>query len=331
MKIGILGAGAMGCLVGAHLKIGGAAVHLIDVNKEHMAAIEENGLYMEIEAGPDHGAYSRAVRFDSATCDSRSIGVCDAVIILVKCYSTHDAIVSNLSLFGEKTAVVTLQNGVGTQELLKEHFSDDNIGFGLMKASALQYAPGRIYGRPRFPDSPKGIYYRPLKMDTPYLESFLALEKYLNAGGMPTQCAENTEETVWGKLYNNCLFNGIGALLRLPNEVSSTHPDGLALMENIGREVCLVGSAKGFDMEPEAFWKAHGGPVARTPGGKLHFVSAVLDSYRRNMTEIDYINGAVVREGKKYGIDCPYNETVWRLVRLMQDTYRGQYDPAADC
>ena len=49
------------------------------------------------------------------------------------------------------------------------------------------------------------------------------------------------------------------------------------------------------------------------------------------MTEIDYINGAVVREGKKYGIDCPYNETVWRLVRLMQDTYRGQYDPAADC
>jgi len=97
------------------------------------------------------------------------------------------------------------------------------------------------------------------------------------------------------------------------------------------REVCLVGSAKGFDMEPEAFWKAHGGPVARTPGGKLHFVSAVLDSYRRNMTEIDYINGAVVREGKKYGIDCPYNETVWRLVRLMQDTYRGQYDPAADC
>ena len=329
MKIGILGAGAMGCLVGAHLKIGGAAVHLIDVNKEHMAAIEENGLHMEIEAGPDHGAYSRVVRFDSATCDSRSIGVCDAVIILVKCYSTHDAIVSNLSLFGREPRGDTPER-CGHTELLKEHISDDNIGFGLMKASALQYAPGRIYGRPRFPDSPKGIYYRPLKMDTPYLESFLALEKYLNAGGMPTQCAEDTEEIVWGKLYNNCLFNGIGALLRLPNEVSSTHPDGLALMENIGREVCLVGSAKGFDMEPELFWKPHGG-LSRDGPGKSCLRVRVLDSYRRNMTEIDYINGAVVREGKKYGIDCPYNETVWRLVRLMQDTYREQYDPAVDC
>ena len=197
MKIGILGAGAMGCLVGAHLKIGGAAVHLIDVNKEHMAAIEENGLHMEIEAGPDHGAYSRAVRFDSATCDSRSIGVCDAVIILVKCYSTHDAIVSNLSLFGEKTAVVTLQNGVGTQELLKEHFSDDNIGFGLMKASALQYAPGRIYGRPRFPDSPKGIYYRSAEDGHPVSGKFSCSGEISQRGWDAHAVRRNWRRHVW--------------------------------------------------------------------------------------------------------------------------------------
>ncbi len=330
MKIAILGAGAMGCLVGAHLKAGGASVHLIDVNKEHMAVIEQDGLHMEIEAEPGRDPYSRVIRFDSASVDSRGVGTCDAVIVLVKCQATHAAIGGNPFLFGEKTAVVTLQNGVGGEELLREHFMDENIGFGLMKASALQYAPGRIYGRPRFPESPKGIYYRPLKMDSPILENFLAIETYLNAGGMPAQCAENTEEIVWGKLFNNCIFNAIGALLRLPNEVSSTHPDGLALMEKIGREVCLVGSAKGFDMEPEAFWRAHGGPVERAPGGRLHFVSSVLDSYRKNMTEIDFINGAVVRAGKKYGIDCPYNEAVWRLVRLMQDTYHEQYDPAED-
>ena len=101
-------------------------------------------------------------------------------------------------------------------------------------------------------------------------------------------------------------------------------------MRKLGREVCLVATAKGFAMDPEEFWRTHGGPVERLPGGKLHFVSAVLDAYKRNRTEIDFLNGAVVREGKKHGIDCPYNETVWRLVRLMQETYAHRYDPAND-
>ncbi|MCF0120957.1 MAG: hypothetical protein HUJ65_04895, partial [Oscillospiraceae bacterium] len=244
-----------------------------------------------------------------------------------KCFVTHDAIKANGALFGRDTIVITLQNGLGTQELLREHFDDKSIGYGLMKASALQFAPGKIYGRPHFAESPRGIYYRPIDLNSPYYAKFAEIGEALNRGGLPAELAEGIDEIIWSKLYNNCLFNGIGALLQLPNEISSNHPDGLALMEHIGREVCTVAQAKGFDMDPDTFWREHGGRVILPEGGKLHFTSAVLDAYKKSRTEIDFMNGAVVCEGKKLGIECPYNETIWRLVHIMQSTYNDRYIP----
>jgi 2-dehydropantoate 2-reductase len=60
-----------------------------------------------------------------------------------------------------------------------------------------------------------------------------------------------------------------------------------------------------------------------------HYVSMVIDAHLKRRTEIDFMNGAVVSEGKKYGIPTPYNETVCRLVRIMQDTYNFRYEPPA--
>jgi len=327
MKAAILGAGAMGSLVGAHLKKGGGQVYFVDVNEEHMKAVAANGLYMELEDEPEPWT----VVLDGAEVNGDKIGVCDVVIVLVKCYDTETAIQANRSLFGEDTVVITLQNGVGGADLILKHFDASHVGLGVLKSSASYFAPGKIFGRARFPNSPKGAYFSPSRADSPCRPVFEELAKLLSAGGMPAECNDRTEELIWDKLCSNVMINGLAALLLLSGEELSNHEDGDFLMRELARETCEVGRARGLDMELGTYW-------SEKPGGRLphdqiktfHYVSMCLDSYNKRRTEIDFINGSVVREGKKYGIPTPYNETIWRLVRVLQDTYDYKFQPRKD-
>ena len=326
MKVAILGAGAMGSLVGAHIKKGGGEVYFVDVYEEHMKAVAEKGISMDLEDGT--GPQPETVFVDGAVTKGDSVGVCDAVIVLVKCYDTETAIEGNRALFGKDTVVITLQNGVGGADLIAKHFDADHVGLGVLKSSANILTPGRIMGRTRFPNSPKGIYFSPSKWETPYRHVYDELEKLLNAGGMLSECNERTEEFVWDKLCTNVMINGVAALLQLAGEYLANHEDGVRLMNELARETCEVATAKGIkNMEASKYVRepkpGYNAPEVKTP----HYVSMVVDSYLKRRTEIDFMNGAVVKEGKKYGIPTPYNETVCRLVRVMQDTYNVRYKP----
>ena len=318
LKIGILGAGAMGSLVGAHLKKGGAEVHFIDIFDEHMKAVRENGLEMVLE--PENE--SEIVFADSAVTNGIDVGVCDVVIVLVKCVDIETAIEANQALFGEDTVVITLQNGVGAADILGKYFDGDHLGLGVLKSSANILGPGKIIGRTRFPDSPNGIYFSPVNQGTPYRQVYDELEKLWCDGGMPAECSDRTEEFIWDKLCNNVMFNGIAALLQTANEDNIGHEDGWLLMRELARETCEVAAAKGIHLDLSHYWKDRSGEVFdRSSVKAFHYVSALFDSVQERKTEIDFLNGIVVREGKKYGIPTPYNETVWRLVRMMQDMY----------
>ncbi|MCL1849092.1 MAG: 2-dehydropantoate 2-reductase [Clostridiales bacterium] len=323
MKIGILGAGAMGSLVGAHIKKGGGEVYFIDIFEEHMKAVRERGLVMQLESEPE----PQTVFVDGAVASGDDVGVCDVVIVLVKCVDIDTAIESNRALFGKDTVVITLQNGVGAAEILGKYFDGDHLGMGVLKSSANILGPGRILGSPRFPNSPKGVYFSPVNFQTPYMGVYAELEKLLCDGGMPAECNENTEAFVWDKLCTNIMVNGIAALLHVANEDSSNHPDGWLLMRELARETCEVGRARGLDMQLETYWRERGEDhkYDREKVRTFHYVSALFDSVQKRQTEIDFLNGAVVKEGQKHGIPTPYNEAVWRLVRLMQDNYDHKY------
>jgi len=325
MKIGILGAGAMGSLVGAHAKKGGAEVYFIDVFEEHMKAITEHGLIMELE----REAEPQIVFVDGAVTSGAEVGLCDVVIVLAKCGDIATAVKTNQVLFGEDTIVIGLQNGVGSEEILSEFFDGDHLGIGLLKASANILAPGRILGAPRFFNSPKGIYFAPINTTTPLLSKFEELANILTEGGMLAECTEDVEFYIWDKLCTNVMVNGIAALLHVANEDSNNHPDGWLLMRELARETCEVGQARGLDMPLERYWRERPADHVydRSQVKTFHYVSALFDSVQHRTTEIDYLNGAVVKEGKKHGIPTPYNETVWRLVRLMQDNYDNKYKP----
>ena len=324
MKIAILGAGAMGSLVGAHLKKGGGEVYFVDVFEEHMKAIRENGLVMELE---DETA-PQTVRLDGAVANGSDVGVCDAVIVLVKCIDIETAVETNKALFGKDTSVLTLQNGVGGADVLKGYFDADNLGLGVLKSSANILAPGRILGRVRFPNSPKGIYFSPVNHDTPYRSVYNELEKLWCDGGMPAECSEQTEWFIWNKLVDNVMYNGVAALLQLANEDSSGHEDGWLLMKELAREACEVAKAKGIELDFDSYWRDRSDRTYdRTKVKQMHYVSALFDSVQKRKTEIDFINGAIVKEGAKHGIPTPYNETILRLVRVMQSNYENKFSP----
>ena len=325
MKIGVLGAGAMGSLVGAHLKKGGGEVYFIDIFDAHMKAIREKGLIMELEG--ETGL--QTVFLDGSTTSGEEVGACQVVIVLVKCVDIEAAVEANPALFDARTIVIALQNGVGSADILAKYFDADHLGVGVLKSSANIIGPGRIIGRVCFPNSSKGIYFSPVKPDTPCRHVFAELERLWCAGGMPAECNERTEEFIWDKLCDNVMHNGIAALLQIANEDSAGHEDGWLIMRELAYETCEVARAKGIILDFNKYWKDRSGkpPFDRSKVKSFHYVSALFDSCQKRKTEIDFLNGTVVREGKKHGIPTPYNETIWRLVRLMQDTYDFKYNP----
>ena len=324
MKIGILGAGAMGSLVGAHLKKGGGEVYFIDIFEAHMKAIRENGLIMLLEDESE----PQVIFIDGAVASGNDVGVCDVVIALVKCVDIETAVESNQALFGKDTIVIALQNGVGAADILAKYFDSDHLGLGVLKSSANILSPGKILGRQRFPNSPKGIYFSPVNQSTPYRHVYDELERLWCSGGMPAECNERTEEFIWGKLCDNIMYNGMAALLLTSNEDNSGHPDGWLLMRELVREACEVACAKGINLDFNDYWTDKSDRVYDREKVKTHhYVSALFDSYQKRKTEIDFLNGTIVREGQKYGIPTPYNETIWRLVRVMQDSYDIKYKP----
>ncbi len=322
MKIAILGAGAMGSMIGAYLKKGGGQVYFVDPYEAHMKAVREDGLRMRIQG------QTETVRPDGATANAAEVGACDAVIVLVKGMSTKSSVEDNRALIGEDTITVTLQNGLGNVDILKELLPEETIGYGILKASATLYAPGKIFGNPRFANSPAGAYLHPLKRDTRLFGRFEELLKVFAAGGFIAQLHENIDAMVWEKLYNNILFNCPCALLQIAPQDFLSHEMGPELYRQIARELCEVATAKGIPMDAEYWWQHVGLPsIPKGPVRFRAYTSAIHDVSRKRKTEVDFLNGAIYREGQKLGIPTPYNETIWRLTKILEDTYDLKYVP----
>jgi len=323
LKIAILGAGAMGSMVGAYLKRGGGEVYFVDPYEAHMKAVRESGLQMRVQNRTE------TIRPDGATGNAAEVGTCDAVIVLVKGMSTRSSVESNRQLLGRDTITVTLQNGIGNVDILKELLPEETIGYGILKASATLYAPGKIFGNPRFANSPAGLYMYPLKRkDTRLFGKFEELLGVLTDGGFIAELHEDIDAMVWEKLYNNAVFNCPCALLQIAPQDFISHKMGTELYKEIAREVCEVATAKGVPMDADYWWEHVGLPSI--PGLPIKFrayTSAIHDVSRKRPTEVDFLNGAIYKEGQKLGIPAPYNETIWRLTKILEDTYDLKYVP----
>jgi 2-dehydropantoate 2-reductase len=326
MKIGIIGAGAMGSLLGFYLSEQ-ADVWLLDRWRAHVDTINSQGLRCERDG-------AEQVRHPHATSDPATIGACDAALVLVKAHQTPWAAEQAQLLLraknqesridqsaaadarpatagvvlGSQTLVVTLQNGIGNREILAAALGERHVGQGVTALGATLLAPGRVRHAGQGPTTFGTAPDRP---------GMAALAGLFNASGLPAELSDDLDALVWGKLVVNAGINALTALLRIPNGVLARAPAARALVEPTVAEAVAVARARGIRL-PDADPLAHVLAVAEATGANRS--SMLQDVLRGSPTEIATINGAIVREGRRLGVPTPVNQLLTELVAALDAT-----------
>ena len=294
MKIAVVGAGAMGSLLGFYL-CAGAGLWLLDPWQAHVDAITTHGLTLELAGVAE-------TRRPRASASPAAIGACDVVLVLVKAAQTGWAAEQTSQLCAPHTLVVTLQNGVGNRELLAERLGAAHVGQGVTSLGATLLGPGRVrhagQGATMFGSAP----------DRAGMAGVFA------ACGLPAELTDDLDALVWGKLVVNAGINALTALLRVPNGALDAVPAARDLVAAAVAEAVAVAHGRGTAL-PYADALAHVLAVARATGANRS--SMLQDTLRGSATEIDTINGAIVREGARLGVPTPVNTLLTQLVRAL--------------
>lgn len=311
VNIAILGAGAMGSLFGGILAEAGHKIWLVDVWKEHVEAIREKGLRITGLSG------DRVIRNLQAVSSAQEVENVDLVIVFVKSTVTEEAVRAARCLFGPGTLALTLQNGLGNVERIGSVIGFENVLAGVTAQGATVLSPGEIYHAGRGLTAVGELQ----GACTPRVEKLAAL---LNEAGIQTTVSQNVMGLIWGKLLVNVGINALSALTGLKNGQLLDYSDTAELMELAVLEAFQVSKAKGIHLPYED-------PVSHTKEVALatsqNRSSMLQDVIHRRKTEIEMINGAIVREAQALSIQTPVNKVLTNLVRTLERSYGS--DPKA--
>lgn len=300
MKIAVIGAGAMGCLYGAHLAGTGEEVCLVDIWEEHVSAINRQGLTISSESG------DRTVRLKAVT-DVSSVGQVDLILFFVKSYSTGEAARSALGLLKEGTFCLTLQNGIGNVEKLAEIMGPDRVLAGTSAFGGTLLGPGRI----RHAGSGTTMLGELSGKTTHRLEELVGV---FQRAGLRPAISDNIQGVLWTKLMVNVGINAITALTRVKNGELLEIPHLEELMGMAVAEALAVAGRKNIKLvSPDPL--EHVKNIARATGQNIS--SMRQDVEKGRITEIDVINGAVCREGELLGIPTPVNRVLTMLIKAV--------------
>jgi 2-dehydropantoate 2-reductase len=310
MKIGVVGAGAMGSLFGARLTEAGVAdVVLYDVNKPHMDAVREHGLTFE------DGSETRRVPI-RATADPQEVGKVDFIIFFCKYPDSPQAIRDAQSMLTDETVVWTPQNGIGNVDIIAELVPEHRIAKGLTSSTSIQSGPGHI--RTNFQGETETFIWPVAGGENAAVREAASL---LTRAGLPTYLADDIDYRIWRKLCVNTTLTALTAAINTAIGAVGESPSGQELMHRIVEEVVTVARSKDI---PLTFEDGFGYVEELRRKAFHHIGSTTGDMQNKKMTEIDAMNGAVVREGRKLGISTPVNEAVTHFVHLLEATRKDR-------
>jgi len=304
MKITVVGAGAMGSLFGALLSESGTSVRLFDIRAEHIKAINENGLGIELSGK------TRSVNV-KATTDKKKIRKADLVIIFVKSNHTGDAARVASELVSPTGFVLTLQNGLGNADIIAECIDPGRIVVGTTSHGATILGPGLVRHAGTGPTL-IGMWSGAEKTAAE------CIADEFNKAGIATETVDDIRSVVWKKLMINVGINAVTALTGIKNgqilDLSSTR----ALVRAAVEEAMGVALTHGINIPDDMVKQVF--QVAEATGANRSSMGQDVD-YKRQ-TEIGVINGAVVKEAQKLALDVPVNQTLTTLIETLQTHYR---------
>lgn len=312
MKYAVLGAGAMGSIIGAALSKGGQEVLLVDPYREHLDRIAAKGLRLTF------GSVTETVRMQTCT-NPAEAGQADVVVLLVKGFMSKTAIEGARGLFGKNTFVCTLQNGLGNVEILEGLFPRDRILQGVIHLTGRMVGPGEVAGdKYRETD----LYLGSLAKEGPAVMVAETMARHLSDGGLLAEYMPDVEKEIWRKAVINACLNAPCGVLRLRGREYFGHPEGKRIAADIAAEFAAVAAAKGIVIDvDEAMRYMEMGTKTRSE----HYPSMAQDMMNRRRTEIDFLNGAIVKYGLELGIPTPVNDTITRFVKIIEENYDVQF------
>ena len=302
MKVAVVGAGGIGSVFGGQLALAGHDVWLIHRRREVIDALERDGLRLE---GPERDQRVPV----HATDDTTRVGAADLVLVLTKATDTRAAAQAARPLIGTDTLVVTLQNGLGNLETLAEVLGAERCLLGMTYIGATLPGPGHA----RLTATGLSFLGEPNGALSPRAEH---LARAFSEAGLPTQATSRLWEMVWGKLVINAAMNATCALTGASGEAALRSEAACAWLDLVAEETAAVAAALGVSLPyPDAAARVR--QHCRDVGASKP--SMLQDVERGRATEIDAINGAIVREGKRLGVPTPYNEALLLLVKAREE------------
>jgi len=305
MRFVIVGAGAMGSLFASHLARTDAETWVLDPWEDHIRAIRESGLRV-LREGRESTVRLRA------TSDAAQPGPADVVMVFVKYGQTREALAGARPLVGQRTVLLTLQNGLGNVELIREAFPANRIFYGFTTLTSELLGSGRIEAS----YAGRGETYfwaedgrRDAELD--------ALRSLLEAAGINAIVAPDIELMIWKKLIVNCSLNTLCAITGLSVGQLSDRPESWPVLEGVADEIVALAGRKGIPLERE---QAHAFLRSVAHEARGHFPSMLIDVKNRRPTEIECLNGAVLREAVRLGIAVPFNRTLYSQVRIIESS-----------
>jgi len=304
MKICIIGCGAVGSLFAAHLaKEGEAEVWAYDVWKEHTDAIRADGLRLS-------GAADFTARL-KATSDPNSLPRCDYGIVATKAIHTGAAIAQVAHVFDENSAVCSVQNGVGNEEIIAEHVK--LVIRGTTFPAGHPIAPGHIGY-----DIKGDTWIGPFEPTNTPMVKVEELAGLITRAGMNTIALKDARGAQWTKLIFNASTNPVGALTLLHHGAATRLAPTGQLFDDLIAEGEAVAKKLGIEL--------HGDPRALVQKGAnapgKHRASMLQDVLAKRQTEVDFMNGAIVKWGEKIGVPTPLNRAMWALIKGLEHSWK---------
>jgi 2-dehydropantoate 2-reductase len=304
MRICVVGCGAVGSLFAANLaQLDDVDVWAYDVSQAHVDAINKDGLKLS-GAGEVLGRLR-------ATSDPRELPPCDFGIVATKAMRTGAAVAAVAHAF-QDGAVASVQNGIGNEEAIAEHVPRVIRG--------TTFPAGKILGPGRVQWDVKGdTTLGPFEPRPASLAEVERLAEACTRAGMPTQAVADARGPQWRKVIFNAATNPVGALTGLTHGRVCEDPALRGLVSVLVDEGKAVAAAQGIvlDSDPEELIDH----AARPDVAYGHKASMLQDVEARRETEIDYLNGGLVRFGREVGVPTPANQAIWALVKGLERSW----------
>ena len=300
MKILIMGSGGVGGYYGSVLFRNGHDVKFI-ARGEHLEKINSNGLIIKSVTSGNYTVKSDA--YDSVPINFSP----EIILFTVKAYDNSDAIEIISSAMSKTTSLITLQNGVGSSDLLKNRFPSNNIISGVTYVDSFVTSPGNIVAQGGPCNIIIGNQFQPNDPTVSLIRDILAKSKINIA------ISSSIESEIWSKLIYICALSGMMCITRSSMHSIMNYKETYEMTREIVQEVYQVSTAMKIALKPNIVDLTM--EQLKTNSRSIQS-SMQTDLFKGKNIEVDYLNGAVSKFGKKYGVKTPINEYIFRTLSL---------------